>query len=90
MFKAMGGKAVGFEDTSAGFKVTTEFPMEFCPIGGSVKPKRHSMFFEGICHPYATGFLSSFRPGFKIGLTCIKCVLRDADNKCIIEARFSK
>nr|MDO8111196.1 hypothetical protein [Candidatus Sigynarchaeota archaeon] len=90
MFKAMGGKAVSFVDTQTGFKVTTEFPTEFCPIGGSVKPKRHNMFFEGICNPYASGFLSSFNPKEKVSLSFQKCVLKDADSKCIIDAKFTK
>jgi hypothetical protein len=89
MFRAMGGKTVTIKDDKAsGFIVDTEYETEFCPIGGSVKPKRHDMFFEGICKPYATGFLSTFKPGTKIDIICKSCVLKDADNKCVIEARF--
>ena len=98
MFKAMGADNVQFqpnegtEDESMdfGFTVTTEYPSEFCPIGGELKPKRHGMFFEGICQPYASAFLSTFRPGAKVNLTCDRCVLRDGDNKCIIKAEFSE
>jgi hypothetical protein len=104
MFKAMGGVNVTFqplddENVEAddaevqameiGFKVTTEYPTAFCSIGGSFKPKRFNMFFEGICQPYAAAFLSSFRPRNKITLTCEKCVLKDGDNKCCINARFT-
>ncbi len=89
MFRAMGGKTVTITaDKDNGLTVDTDFGEEFCPIGGSVKPKRHDMFFEGICRPYATGFLSSFKPGSKIDLVCKSCVLRDADSKCVIEAKF--
>ena len=73
-----------------GFKVTTAYPTEFCSIGGSLKPKRFSMFFEGICNPYASAFLSSFLPGSKISLSCDKCVLKDGDNKCCIQATFTQ
>jgi hypothetical protein len=76
--------------TDLGFTITTEYPEEFCPIGGEYKPKRHAMFFEGICQPYATAFLSAFRPGTKITLTCEKCVLRDGDKKCTIQATFEE
>ncbi|HME56009.1 MAG TPA: hypothetical protein VKM55_27645 [Candidatus Lokiarchaeia archaeon] len=99
MFKAMGGESVMFEPLEEetgedilpmenGFKVTTEYATEFCPIGGGLKPKRHSLFFEGICQPYASAFLASFRPGSKITLTCDRCVLKDGDNKCCIQATF--
>jgi len=71
-----------------GFSVTTEYPTEFCSIGGGLKPKRYNLFFEGICQPYASAFLASFRPGSKITLTNEKCVLKDGDNKCCINARF--
>jgi hypothetical protein len=89
MFRAMGGKTVTIADEkNTGLKVDTEFETEFCPIGGAVKPKRHDMFFEGICKPYAVGFLSTFKQGVKIDVTCKSCVLKDADNKCVIEATF--
>ncbi|NMC06345.1 MAG: hypothetical protein GYA24_14100 [Candidatus Lokiarchaeota archaeon] len=89
MFRAMGGKSVTMTDDEAGgFIVDTEYEAEFCPIGGSVKPKRFEMFFEGICRPYAVGFLSTFKPGTKVEIACKSCVLKDAGNKCIIDARF--
>jgi hypothetical protein len=89
MFRAMGGKTVTITDNKAGgFTVDTEYESEYCPIGGALKPKRHDMFFEGICKPYAVGFLSTFKPGTKIDLVCKSCVLKDPDNKCLIEARF--
>lgn len=72
-----------------GFKVTTEYPTDFCPIGGGFKPKRHGLFFQGICQPYASAFLSSFLPGSKITLTSDRCALKDGENKCCIVATFS-
>jgi hypothetical protein len=89
MFRAMGGKTVTItDDQDKGFTVDTDFGEEFCPIGGAVKPKRHDMFFEGICKPYATGFLSTFKHGAKFDLICKSCILRDAGSKCVIEAKF--
>jgi hypothetical protein len=89
MFKAMGGKTVTISNDHEGtLTVATEFETEYCPIGGSVKPKRHEMFFEGICKPYAVGFLSTFKPGSKISVSCKSCVLKSVDSKCVIEARF--
>ncbi|MBN2151804.1 MAG: hypothetical protein JW839_10180 [Candidatus Lokiarchaeota archaeon] len=89
MFRAMGGKTVEItDDKEGGFTVETDFGETFCPIGGAVKPKRHEMFFEGICKPYAIGFLSAFKQGARLEIACKSCVLKDADSKCIIQALF--
>ena len=82
MFKAMGGEDVEFEESETGFTVITRYPSDFCPIGGSLKPKRHDMFVESICYPYARGFLSTFLPNTKIDLACKQCVLATGDNEC--------
>ena len=87
MFHAMAGKTVEIADEKGGgFTVNTEFETDYCPIGGTVKPKRHDMFFEGICKPYAVGFISAFKPGAKIDLVCKSCVLKTGGNKCKIQA----
>ncbi len=89
MFRAMAGKTVDIAgDKDGGFTVETEFETDYCPIGGAVKPKRHEMFFEGICKPYAIGFISAFKQGARIDLVCKSCVLKTGDSKCIIQAVF--
>lgn len=82
MFKAMGGEKVIFERHATGFSITTRYPTDFCPIGGALKPKRHEMFIESICYPYARGFLSAFEPQARIDIQCKDCVLRSGDNCC--------
>lgn len=89
MFKAMGGKKVSFEDIENGYIITTEFPTDFCSIGGGLKPKRYNMFVESICFPYAKGFLSQFNPNATISVDCEACVLRDPDNKCVMQVSFN-
>nr|MDO8118752.1 hypothetical protein [Candidatus Sigynarchaeota archaeon] len=89
MFKAMGGVTTDVKDVPGGIEVTTQFPRDFCSIGGGLKPRRHSLIFEGICSPYATGFLSAFRPGKSIKVTCLNCITKDQGNTCKIKAEFT-
>ncbi len=89
MFRAMGGTTTDVTSIPRGIEVTTRFPEDFCSIGGGLKPKRHSLIFEGICSPYASGFLSTFRPGKSIKVTCLQCITKDPGSTCKIKAEFS-
>ncbi|MFX0098595.1 MAG: hypothetical protein ACFFCS_03370 [Candidatus Hodarchaeota archaeon] len=90
MFRAMGGESTEFKKADGDTIVTTDYPGPFCSIGGRPKERRFSMFTESICRPYAKGFLSAFRPDFKLEIESIKCVLKGDDNKCQIKVAFSR
>lgn len=91
MFRAMGSVSTEFEkDDEDDTIVTTKYPKAFCSIGGKPKERRYNMFTEAICKPYAKGFISAFRPDYKLQIESEKCVLKGDDNLCQIKVVFSK
>ena len=63
-------------------EITTEYPNNFCPIGGDFNPDRANLVQQCICYPYTTAFLNEIDPTNKYEGTVTECIIKSGKNQC--------
>ncbi len=89
MIEGMGGKLEIIEKENV-WLLRSQYPAEFCPIGGKTDSVRFADTTESVCIPYLAGYLTVLQLKLVHSPILNKCIVKDGGNICEFQVEFAK
>ncbi len=89
MIEGMGGK-LEIVEKEGSWLLISQYPSEFCPIGGKQDSVRFASTTDSVCIPYISGYLLALRLKLKRNPILNKCIVKDGGKTCEFQVEFAK